>query len=78
MNTIHYSITISVSRFAAEKVKPLVSEMDEKEQVNPAIWKGLFDQGFMGIETDSKYGGSNMSFTSAILVVEGRLTFVHF
>lgn len=60
----------AVSRFAAEKVKPLVAEMDEKEEIKPEIWKGLFEQGFMAVETESKHGGSNMSFMSAILVVE--------
>jgi alkylation response protein AidB-like acyl-CoA dehydrogenase len=44
--------------------------MDEKEEIKSEIWKGLFEQGFMAVETESKHGGSNMSFTSAIIVVE--------
>jgi len=44
--------------------------MEKEEKVLPEIWKGLFDQGFMAIETKTQYGGSGMSFMSAILVVE--------
>ena len=32
--------------------------------------KGLFEQGFMGIETPEAFGGAGMSFTSAILAIE--------
>lgn len=32
--------------------------------------KGLFDQGLMGIETSADYGGSDASFTSAIIAIE--------
>ena len=60
----------SVSRYAREKVAPLVSKMDEKEQIDKQIWKDLFDQGLMAVEVEAEYGGSGMSFTSAIIVVE--------
>ena len=61
---------VSVQKFAKEQLAPKVAEMDEKELLDPAILKGLFDQGLMGIETDAKYEGSESSFTSAIVVVE--------
>ncbi|PLW04938.1 hypothetical protein PCANC_17601 [Puccinia coronata f. sp. avenae] len=57
-------------RFAEEVVAPKVREMDEKETMDPEIIKGLFDNGFMGIETSQEHGGSGASFTSAILVIE--------
>ncbi|KAI9363257.1 acyl-CoA dehydrogenase/oxidase [Pilaira anomala] len=59
-----------VRKFAQEVVKPKVSEMDEKEKLDPAILKSLFDQGLMGIETDAEYDGANCSFTSAIITIE--------
>ena len=34
-----------VRKFATEVVAPKVSEMDEKEQMDPEIIKALFDQG---------------------------------
>jgi short-chain 2-methylacyl-CoA dehydrogenase len=44
--------------------------MDENEQMDPAVIKGLFEQGLMGIETSSDHGGSESSFTSAIIAIE--------
>ena len=39
------SLITAVARFAIEKVQPKVAEMDEKEQMDKEIWKGLFEQG---------------------------------
>ncbi|KAJ7125414.1 acyl-CoA oxidase [Mycena epipterygia] len=60
----------AVQRFATDVVGPKVREMDENEQMDPAIIKGLFDQGLMGIETSADHGGAESSFTSAIIVIE--------
>ncbi|KDQ65118.1 hypothetical protein JAAARDRAFT_28778 [Jaapia argillacea MUCL 33604] len=60
----------SVQRFANEVVGPKVREMDENEMMDPAVIKGLFDQGLMGIETSADHGGSESSFTSAIIAIE--------
>ncbi|CEG84726.1 Putative Acyl-CoA dehydrogenase [Rhizopus microsporus] len=60
----------TVARFAQEVVKPKVLEMDETEKVDPAVLKGLFEQGLMGIETDAEYDGANCSFMSAIITIE--------
>ncbi|KAJ3747170.1 acyl-CoA dehydrogenase/oxidase [Lentinula detonsa] len=60
----------TVQRFANEVVKPRVREMDENERMDPEIIKGLFEQGLMGIETSAAHGGSESSFTSAIIAIE--------
>ncbi|KAL0084772.1 acyl-CoA dehydrogenase/oxidase [Phycomyces blakesleeanus] len=60
----------SVARFAQDVVKPKVAIMDETEKMDPEIIKGLFEQGLMGIETESEFGGSECSFTSAIIAIE--------
>ncbi|KAL1939642.1 hypothetical protein VTO73DRAFT_9675 [Trametes versicolor] len=60
----------SVRRFAEDVVGPKVREMDENEMMDPAVIKGLFEQGLMGIETSSDHGGAEMSFTSAIIAIE--------
>ncbi|KNE54878.1 hypothetical protein AMAG_00824 [Allomyces macrogynus ATCC 38327] len=60
----------AAARFANEKVKPLVTKMDEEEKMDPSIIKGLFEQGFMGIEVPEQYGGTGSTFTSAIVVIE--------
>ncbi|KAJ6593177.1 mitochondrial acyl-CoA dehydrogenase [Mycena capillaripes] len=60
----------AVQRFATDVVGPKVREMDENEQMDPEIIKGLFEQGLMGIETSAEHGGAESSFTSAIIVIE--------
>ncbi|OXC69975.1 hypothetical protein AYX13_01319 [Cryptococcus neoformans] len=60
----------TVRRFAQDVIGPKVREMDEKEIMDPAIIQGLFDNGLMGIETSADLGGSECSFTSAIIAVE--------
>ncbi|RHZ84808.1 hypothetical protein Glove_74g26 [Diversispora epigaea] len=64
------SIREAVAQYAQKKLLLKVTEMDEKEKLDPEVLKDLFEQGFMGIETESEYGGSNSSFLAAILVVE--------
>ncbi|KIK57301.1 hypothetical protein GYMLUDRAFT_247249 [Collybiopsis luxurians FD-317 M1] len=60
----------TVQRFANDVIKPKVREMDENERMDPEIIKGLFEQGLMGIETSASFGGSESSFTSAIIAIE--------
>lgn len=63
-------MTLLVSRFAEDVVRPKVEAMDEAEKMDPEIIKGLFDQGLMAIETDPELGGAGGSFTAAIIVIE--------
>jgi hypothetical protein len=39
----------TVKRFAQDVVGPKVREMDENEAMDPAIIKGLFEQGVRGL-----------------------------
>ncbi|XP_012877404.1 PREDICTED: short/branched chain specific acyl-CoA dehydrogenase, mitochondrial [Dipodomys ordii] len=59
-----------VKKFAQDQVAPLVSTMDENSKMEKSVIQGLFQQGLMGIETDTKYGGTGASFFSSILVIE--------
>ncbi|RXK40007.1 acyl-CoA oxidase [Tremella mesenterica] len=60
----------TVRRYAEDVIGPKVREMDEAEKMDPAVVQGLFDNGLMGIETPADLGGSEASFTSAIIAVE--------
>lgn len=60
----------TVAKFAAEKIAPLVSEMDVKGEMDKSILQAMFDQGLMGIEIEAEYGGTNSTFFSSILVIE--------
>jgi len=60
----------AVRDFAEGDIKPLVTEMDHKAQMDPALVKKFFEMGIMGIETPENYGGLGGSFMTACLVVE--------
>ncbi|XP_023977007.1 short/branched chain specific acyl-CoA dehydrogenase, mitochondrial isoform X1 [Physeter macrocephalus] len=60
----------TVKKFAQEQIAPLVSKMDENSKMEKSVIRGLFQQGLMGIEIDTKYGGTGASFFSSILVIE--------
>ncbi|KAM6186685.1 short/branched chain specific acyl-CoA dehydrogenase, mitochondrial [Rhynchocyon petersi] len=60
----------TVKKFAQQQIAPLVSTMDENSHMDQSVIQGLFQQGLMGIEIDTKYGGTGASFFSSILVIE--------
>ncbi|KAL9618456.1 MAG: hypothetical protein Q9160_006834 [Pyrenula sp. 1 TL-2023] len=60
----------SVSKFASERIAPLVRSMDEAEKMDPALIEQLFEQGLMGIEIPESHGGSGMNFTAGIVGIE--------
>lgn len=60
----------SVAKLAAEKIQPLVKKMDEESKMDPSVIAALFENGLMGIEIESEYGGANSSFFVACLVIE--------
>ncbi|EQL03709.1 acyl-CoA dehydrogenase precursor [Ophiocordyceps sinensis CO18] len=60
----------AVSRFARQVVLPRARDMDEAEQMDPAIVEQLFEQGLMGVEIPDEYGGAGMNFTAAIVAIE--------
>jgi butyryl-CoA dehydrogenase/short/branched chain acyl-CoA dehydrogenase len=60
----------NIRRFADEKVRPLVREMDEKGVFDHALIEQFFQLGLMGIEIPEQYGGGAGTFFEAILAVE--------
>ncbi|KAG5683670.1 hypothetical protein PVAND_012937 [Polypedilum vanderplanki] len=58
------------AKFAREKIAPKVREMEQNHKQDPEIIKGLFENGFMGIEIGEEYGGSGLNFMCSILAVE--------
>ncbi|CAM9561977.1 unnamed protein product [Discosporangium mesarthrocarpum] len=60
----------TVAKFAKEEIGPLVREMDDQSVMSPGIISGLFENGFMGVETPEEHGGSGLNFMSACIVVE--------
>jgi alkylation response protein AidB-like acyl-CoA dehydrogenase len=60
----------NVARFAEEKIRPLVREMDEKGVFDRDLIHEFFQLGLMGIEIPEQYGGGGARFFEAILAVE--------
>jgi len=60
----------SVRQFAADRMVPLVRQMDESQQFDAGLLKQLFELGLMGIEIPEEYGGAGGTFFEAILAVE--------
>src|SRR5438046_9955383 len=61
----------NIRRFAEEKIRPLVREMDEKGVFERSLIDQFFQLGLMGIEIPEQYGGAGGSFFESILAVEG-------
>ncbi|NLI10634.1 MAG: acyl-CoA dehydrogenase [Elusimicrobia bacterium] len=60
----------SSSKFAQEKLKPLRSLYDEKEDFPKELLKDFSEMGFFGISIPEKYGGLNGGITGLCLAIE--------
>lgn len=63
-------INCAVAKFAQEQIAPLVRDMEAQGKIDDRILKGLFENGFMGIEIPQEYGGAGSNFMTSILAVE--------
>lgn len=70
LSEVETAMAESVSKFATDVVLPKAREMDEAEEMDPAIVQQLFEQGLMAIEIPEEFGGAGMNFTSAIIAIE--------
>jgi short-chain 2-methylacyl-CoA dehydrogenase len=60
----------SVREWARNDLLPMVRKMDDEAALDKSVLEALFTQGYMGLEIPVEHGGSELSFTSACLVVE--------
>src|SRR5580765_5706937 len=60
----------TVRRFARERIRPYVREMDEACEFRKDIIQQFFEMGLMGIEIPEEFGGQGGTFFQAILAVE--------
>lgn len=60
----------TVRRFAAERIRPHVREMDDKAELRADILAACFELGLMGIEAPEALGGQGGSFFHSILAIE--------
>ncbi len=64
----------TVRRFALDKIRPHVREMDEQAHFRDDILREFFQLGLMAIEVPEDYGGQAGTFFQAILAVEALST----
>ncbi|CAF1370117.1 unnamed protein product [Adineta ricciae] len=60
----------TVARFGKEHVEPYIREMEEAGAFKPELMKAIFDQGWMGIEIPTQYGGGGSDIFGCILAIE--------
>jgi len=64
----------TVRRFAVEKIRPYVREMDEQAKFRRDLIEEFFRLGLMGVEIPEELGGQGGSFFQAALAVEALAT----
>ncbi|KAJ3641770.1 hypothetical protein Zmor_028249 [Zophobas morio] len=60
----------TVARLAQEQIAPHVREMDNDGKFKSSIIDLLFQNGLMGVQIDTEYGGAGCNFMTTILTVE--------
>lgn len=60
----------AVAKLAKEEIAPLVRKMEKENRVDDSVFQKLFENGLMGIEIPTEYGGVGSNFMSTILTIE--------
>lgn len=63
-------VHILVQQFAENAIRPLVRQMDATSQMDLGVIKGVFENGFMGVEIPAQYDGPESTFFNTVLIVE--------
>ncbi len=60
----------AVAAFAAGEVRPRSAQMERDAKLDPALIKGYFEMGLMGIQAPERFGGADGSVMMVALAVE--------
>ena len=60
----------TVRKFARERIRPHVREMDEQALFRKELLREMFELGLMGIDIPEEYGGQGGAFFQSVLAVE--------
>jgi len=66
----HEDFRQKVRKFAEENVRPVASELDQKEQFSIELTQAMGKNGFFGINIPAKYGGHGLDYRSLVIAVE--------
>ena len=56
--------------FAEGEIRPIARELDEREELDPAIWKKAAELGFLAVFVPEEYGGAGYGFLEEALIIE--------
>ena len=59
-----------VHRWAQERVAPMASDIDRKNEFPSELWVEMGDLGLLGITVDEDYGGAGMSYLAHTVAIE--------
>ncbi|XP_077275850.1 short/branched chain specific acyl-CoA dehydrogenase, mitochondrial-like [Temnothorax americanus] len=59
-----------VAKLAKQEIAPLVRKMEKEGRIDDSVFRKLFENGLMGIEIPTEYGGTGSNFMCTILAVE--------
>lgn len=59
-----------VAKLAKQEIGPLVRKMEKENRIDDGVFRKLFENGLMGIEIPTEYGGTGSNFMSMILAIE--------
>lgn len=60
----------AVAKLAKKEIAPLVRKMEKDGKIDDGLFEKLFENGLMGIEIPTEYGGAGSNFMSTILTIE--------
>jgi short/branched chain acyl-CoA dehydrogenase len=60
----------AVAKLAREEIAPLVRKMEKEGKIDDGVFRKLFDNGLMGIEIPTEFGGAGSSFMNTIITIE--------
>jgi short/branched chain acyl-CoA dehydrogenase len=70
LSTEHEILRKSVRDFAENEIKPLASELDEREEFSYETMKAMGDLGLFGMFVSEDYGGQGMDYIGYIIATE--------
>ena len=60
----------AVHDFVSREIKPLAQEINEKEEIPPALIKKMGPMGLLGMSVEEEYGGSALDSISISIAIE--------
>jgi short/branched chain acyl-CoA dehydrogenase len=70
LSTEHEILRKSVRDFAENEIKPIASELDEREEFSYETMKAMADLGLFGMFVSEEYGGQGMDYIGYIIATE--------